>query len=242
MKNTVAAVVPANVPVAPVAPANIPAVPTRSAVKFSRKNDKIMDKALSHTGLPESEWDIVKTDLALQYEKDGLGFDPERGVKESTFVYMKAKCRGIDEFRKEKLGRFVELNSVEALDSDEDCDGKWWEEIPDERTFSRAWEDEDIRFVVKEALNRLYNWLEHHSEDKDSAREQLEVLVRQLTGEKREVLHRDYGRAEDNISLIKTRLISLLNYYCKQVDREDYDGKLKLSPDRVWFLKKYIGF
>ncbi len=56
------------------------------------------------------------------------------------------------------------------------------------------------------------------------------------------MLHRDYGRAEDNISLIKTRLLSLLNYYCKQVDREDYDGKLKLSPDRVWFLQKYIGF
>ena len=189
------------------------------ANEFVNKYKWLIVKACMSVGLQASDHYMVIDDLACKYAKGTLGYDETRGVKESTFVYMKAHNLAYDICCKGKENQPVSLEDNE------------WNAIVDSRPVHSSCA-EDERFIVREALNRL-------AKDCDSRK--VEILVRYvLLGEDRDTLAKEYNERPDNLSLIKTRILPLLQNHVRNVMREDADGRLNTSTKRVRFLKKYL--
>ena len=91
----------------------------------------------------------------------------------------------------------------------------------------------DEKFVVTEALKRLV--AEMH--DKTKA----EILVRfAINAETREDVARAYRVSPDYVSLVKTRYITRLQNFVRDVMKADEAGRLKLSDTDICFLHPYM--
>ena len=165
------------------------------------------------------ERDEVIEEVVIKYATGKWKYDPSTGTKESTYVYMKAYYTA-----KTHLSR----RPPEPNDE--------WDKIDESsrRVFSNT--RNDAQFVFREALNRLAL---------ECGREQLEILVRfVLAEEDRQKLAEEYSRGgkanADRVSVIKNRWLPRLLMHAKCVVKEDEEGTLKLSPNRIAFLKPYI--
>ena len=161
----------------------------------------------------------VIEEVVIKYATGKWKYDPSKGTKESTYVYMKAYYTA-----KTRLSR----RPPEPNDE--------WDKIDESSRREFSYTRNDARFVFREALNRLAL---------ECGREQLEILARfVLAEEDREKLAEEYshgGKANaDRVSVIKNRWLPRLLMHAKSVVREDEEGILKLSPNRIAFLKPYI--
>ena len=188
------------------------------ANEFVNKYKWLIVKACMSVGLQPSDHYIVIDELAYKYANGTLNYDETKGAKESTFVYMKAHnlaydicCKGI--------------SPEVSLEDNE------WNAIAERHPVHSSCA-EDEQFIVREALNRLAKY---------SDSRKVEILVRYvLLGEDRDELAKEYNERPDNLSLIKTRMLPLLQNHVRNVMREDAEGRLKTSPKQVQFLKKYL--
>ena len=173
-------------------------------------------------GCADLERDEVIEKVVMKYATGKWKYDPSKGVKESTYVYMKAYYTA-----KDLLGSRVPESNDE------------WDRIDDSSWREFSYTRNDARFVFREALNRLAL---------ECGREQLEILARYVLAEedRRELArlysHTDEGETvnADRVSVIKNRWLPRLMAHAKQVVLEDEQGVLKLSPNRIGFLKPYL--
>ena len=200
--------------------------------KFIHNNDEVSSfkariTSIGHVasfkaGLPSIDYGVVIDNLAIKYATGKLAFDPTRGVKESTYLYRIAFNEACD-YRRRFYDRSVgwEKDKKETLP----------DPIEDLPKSARL----DTQVVAAEALRRVF------AHERDCNRQTLEITVRYaILGEPREELARVYGRAPDNISLIKTRLLPKLQRHFREVMREDRTGTLKLSTTNLDFLKPFL--
>ncbi len=186
--------------------------------EFVSKYKWLIVKACMSVGLQSCDHYIVIDDLAYKYANGTFNYDETKGVKESTFVYMRAHNLAYD----------ICCKGIRPEVSLEDNE---WNAIAESHPVHLS-HAEDERFIVREALNRL-------AKDCDSRK--VEILVRYvLRDENRDELAKEYNERPDNISLIKMRMLPLLQNHVRNVIREDAEGRLKPSPKRVQFLKKYL--
>lgn len=165
------------------------------------------------------ERDEVIEEVVIKYATGKWKYDPSKGVKESTYVYMKAYYTA-----KTHLSRRPPEPNAE------------WDKIDESSHREFSYTRTDAQFVFREALNRLAL---------ECGREQLEILARfVLAEEDRQKLAEEYSHGEkanaDRVSVIKNRWLPRLLMHAKCVVREDEEGTLKLSPNRIAFLKPYI--
>ena len=99
--------------------------------------------------------------------------------------------------------------------------------------FDDSFETDDARVITREALNRLVQ---------ECGERPVELFARHvLLGEDRQKLALQAGfRNADSISVIKSRLMPKFKAIMELVLQEDYLGKMKISPDRLQFLKPYL--
>lgn len=116
----------------------------------------------------------------------------------------------------------------------QDLDDKGWEQVGDGYESHYATEEKDERLLVKEGVRRLAK------EMKDKTK--LVLLLRYgLNDEDREALAKEYGVANDFVSLVKTRWLHRLQKHVREVLREDEAGELVLGDDsEIAFLKPYM--
>ncbi len=214
---------------------------TRPVIKFVRTESEIeqfldnyrwfMESACTAAGMrprlkteddkvcADIERDEVIEKVVMKYATGKWKYDPSKGVKESTYVYMKAYYAA-----KDLLGSRVPESNDE------------WDRIDDTSWREFSFTGTDAQFVFREALNRLAL---------ECGREQLEILARFVFAEEdRQKLAEEYshgGKANaDRVSVIKNRWLPRLLMHAKSVVREDEEGSLKLSPNRIAFLKPYV--
>ena len=99
--------------------------------------------------------------------------------------------------------------------------------------FDDSFETDDAQVITREALNRLVQ---------ECGERQVELFARHaLLGEDRETLAVQAGfRNADSISVVKSRLMPKFKAIMDLVLQEDYLGKMKISPDRLQFLKPHL--
>ncbi len=171
--------------------------------------------------LRSSDYETVLNNVAMKFAEGRIEFNPARGAKFSTYIYLVAKNCARDEMRWQHTERFQEM---------EDND---WERIADRRDDYGKGEADDKTLVVKEALKRLVK--EMHDKTK------VEMLVRfVINGEERQDLANDFQVDVDYISLVKTRYLPRLQKLMKEVLKEDGEGRLKLTKTDISFLEPYM--
>ena len=186
---------------------------------FLARNAKVILKACADAHLPDADRDGIVYFLADKFACGDWHYDEERHVKESAYVYRAAKNAAKDALhRPAKLG---------VLNGDLD-----WACLAGRRIV-HAHEMEDIRLMVKEALNRLLGQCD---------KRKVEMLVRYaLLGEDRELLAEEFGERPDYLSTVKHNLLPKLQYHLRAVMREDEDGRLTFSSDnRTRYLRHHI--
>ena len=198
---------------------------------FVKKNDDVICfiknykplifKASKDIGLRRCFWDVVLNEMVERFAEGRIKYDPTRGVKESTYIFLIAKSVAQDELRRQHSERF------------EDMDDRDWENLVDERNGFRQMDADDEKVIAIEAIRRLAKQI------RDKVK--LELLVRfVINKESRQELAHEYGMSNDNVSLQKTRYLSRLQQLVREVWREDAEGKLKFSNTDISFLTPYI--
>ena len=169
--------------------------------------------------LPSIDFRCVISNVAIKYATGKIKYDPTRGAKESTHLYRIAYNEACD-YRRKFYDRSVGFEEGEK------------ERIPDTVKFAPTSARLDVHFLVREALNRLA---------RECVQESLEILVRSvILQEKREELAQIYGKQPDYISLVKTRYHQRLQHHFRAALREDRQGVLKPSANRIEFLKPFL--
>ncbi len=190
--------------------------------RFKNAYETLINKACASAGLPACDRDIVLNNMLLKFAKGQLDFDAgkSKGAKYSTFLYGVALNCAKDEIQRRRL---VNIDTTD----------KAWQNLRDERSVRSRMATTDEKFFVTEALKRLV--AEMH--DKTKA----EILVRfAINAENREDVARAYRVSPDFVSLVKTRYITLLQKFVREVMKEDETGRLKLSDTDIRFLRPYI--
>ncbi len=184
--------------------------------------------AATNAGIPirGRDWRVANYNLEVvvqavreKYAEGKLVIDPTRSEEEiKSFVYVAAHNAAIDwYFRRHK--RYVGM-------PDEDAS-----RLSDKR-HSRQSDEEDAQIWVREGLCRLA---------KDCGQKQLEILARfVLAEEDREELAREYGIKPDSVSVIKNRWLPKLRSYTEMAMKEDLNGQMTTSPNRIQFLKPFL--
>ena len=99
--------------------------------------------------------------------------------------------------------------------------------------FDDSFETDDAQVITRETLNRLVQ---------ECGERQVELFARHVfLDEDRQKLAVEAGfRNADSISVVKSRLMPKFKAIMVLVLQEDYLGKMKISPDRLQFLKTYL--
>lgn len=172
----------------------------------------------SRLGIHDAE-DVVQ-EMLLMYCDGKFKFDPARGSY-SSFVYMKAHYCALDMRRKLHVDRH------------QDFEDKDWEQLPDEHNTQRRLDMSDDELIVGEALKRLARDTRDHSK--------IEILVRYvLKKEDREELAKAFGMTADNISVVKNRYLDQLQRFCREVMKDDYEGKLRFSNAEIEDIRQSL--
>ena len=167
-------------------------------------------------------YDDVFQDVCIKAVNEKLHFDETRGVKKSTYLYSVFYNTAADykrklHYQKETLEDHNKEEFVTMAGGSHDV---------------RVSYAKDGRVVMREALNRLVVECEKKT---------IELLVRYvLLGEDREALADEYNMLPNNVSVLKSRWWPRLIGLGKEVAREDVEGTLKVSPNRLDFLKPYL--
>ena len=172
----------------------------------------------SRLGINDAE-DVVQ-EMLLMYSNGQFKFDPARGSY-SSFVYMKAHYCALDMRRKLHMDRH------------QDLEDKDWEQISDEHGAQHGLDKADEELIAGEALKRLARDTRDHSK--------IEILVRYvLKKEDREELAKAFHMTADNISVVKNRYLEPLQRFCREVMKDDYEGKLKLSKAEIEDIRQSL--
>ena len=186
------------------------------------KNYKpVVYRACSDVNLRRCDWDVVLNNVAIKFAEGRVSYDASRGAKPTTYFYQVALNCAKDEIRRQHPERLKEMEE------------KDWNSIDDERDNHAQLNESDKKFVVMEALRRLFM--------KVQDKIKFELLVKYLfNGESREKLASEYNVTVDYVSLQKTRYLPQLQSLVKEVWQEDEEGRLKLTSVDTSFLKPYI--
>ncbi|MBQ7178330.1 MAG: hypothetical protein IJS08_13020 [Victivallales bacterium] len=187
---------------------------------FIEKFSGIIDAACESAGMPAHDRDLVINIIAYKYSLGKIVFSSEYDNKESTYIYRIAYNAAIDEMRGPRR-----QNKVKLDDNMEDNN------LVDMQRGYSSLESEDECFVTREALNRLALRCDKRT---------MVILVRYGLGEKREDLAKEYKERPNYISLVKNHWGKRYDAIRNMVLHEDEEGTLKLSPDRIDFLKPYL--
>ena len=199
-------------------------------IQFEKKYQKLCEAACTRAGMSRTDKKHIDYErkevwrkILMEYATGKWKYDPNRGTKESSYVYMRAYF----------LAKNFLIARLPVADDDD------VEKLPDDAPSKPTVLREDARVVFREALNRLAL---------ECGREQLEILARYVLAEEdRRELARLYSHGDegetvnaDRVSVIKNRWLPRLMAHAKQVVLEDEQGVLKLSPNRISFLKPYL--
>lgn len=177
-------------------------------------------KSCVNSGLGISDAEDVVQEMLIMYNNGQFKFDPARG-RFSSYVYMKAHYCALDMKRK--------MHS----DRQQDMEDRDWEQIPDEHDAQHRLDQSDDELIVAEALKRLVKDTRDHSK--------IEILVRYVLKKgDREELARAFRMTADNISVVKNRYLERLQRFCREVMKDDYEGKLRLSKAEIEDLRKSL--
>lgn len=182
---------------------------------FIEKFSGIINAACEGAGMPEYDCASVISIVAQKFSLGKIVFSAEHGNKESTYIYRIAYNAAIDEMRNTRRHNNVKLDDTM---------------VDTRRGYSRL-ENEDEQFVTREALNRLALKCDQRT---------MVLLVRYGLGESREDLAKEYKERPNYISLVKNHWGRRYDAIRNMVWHEDEEGTLKLSPDRIGFLKPYL--
>ena len=183
-------------------------------------NKDLCNSACYAAGLSRSYCEDVFQEVCIKAANGKLHFDETRGVKQSTYIFYVFRNTAADLRRK--------LHGETSVDPEDVIFGS----LTSASQHSRGYKDEDGQFVMREALNRLVV---------ESDERTVELLVRYaLLDEDREALAEEFQMQPNNVSVLKSRWWPRLVGIGKAVVREDLDGSLKASPNRLDFLKPYL--
>ena len=187
--------------------------------KLTEKYNKIIERACADAGALH-EATFVKSEIMLKIAKGKLVYDPTRGAKESTLLYIVAFRIAREAIRRTHPERFIEMDDTQ------------WEKVGGEDYGRYAFENEDAQLITREALNRFA---------KECDERTIELLVRyMMLKQDREAVASHFGMTPDNVSLIKNRWWSRLVTHAHQALHEDEKGQLVLSPMHVAFLRPLL--
>ena len=178
----------------------------------------------------------VYQEVCIKAMRGELYFDEARGVRKSKYLYRVFRNSAVDYKRKLHYKKEIRINEIRILPNnnrpkDDDENDKFIEmagATPDVYAYPKK----DAQFVMREALNRLVV---------ESDERTVTLLVRYaLLNENREALADEYQMLPNNVCVLKSRWWPRLVGLGKEVMREDLAGKLKVSPNRLGFLKPYL--
>ena len=192
-------------------------------ISFIKEFKPLIFKASKYVGLRRCFWEGVLSEMAERFAEGRIKFDPTRGVKASTYVFLIAECVARDEIRRQHPERFEEM------------DDRAWENLGDERNGYARLDADDEKLIAMEAIRRLTKQI------RDKVK--IELLVRfVINKESRQELAREYGVSNDSVSLQKTRYLPRLQQLVRDVWMEDEEGKLKFSSTDISFLTPYVNW
>ena len=187
-------------------------------VRFDREYRLVVFQACKDAMLRRCDWEAVENMVLEKYAQGRIEYNPTRKAKPTSYYYAIAKNCAIDMLRKQ---RFVELDDKEEA------------EIRDEHDQFAMMEGEDEKGIVEEAFKRLA------VECRD--RQKVQILLRYaVNGEERANIAQEFCVSDDFVSLVKNRWLPRLQKLVREVIREDWDGRLKLSNTDICFLKPYM--
>ncbi len=196
----------------------------REVREFQKKYIGLILKACESVGLPDYDTSAVIQDIMIKFGQNRLGFKEghDSKAKFTSYLFRVAQNQARDILRKKRNQHYVDMEGDEEK----------FESVVGGSEDKYAYEQEDGRVLIREALRRLM---------KDCSQRTLEILARNVISEEQtDALAEEYEMGRNNVSVIKTRWLPLLEAYLKQVNDEDMAGELKMSSEQVDFLKKFV--
>ena len=84
--------------------------------QFLNENRQVIYSACRSKGLRRSDWEIVENSMAIKFAQGKIQYNPERGVKRTTYIYAIARNTAIDLFKKQ-LVVFEEEDDITSVES-----------------------------------------------------------------------------------------------------------------------------
>ena len=206
---------------------NNTAVTSQTAItpeEMERRYGKLIMQAARSKGLEDNLCLDVKQEVMVDFFcRHPERYNPERASL-STFLWMASCCKALDLKRKNHEERMATMEDREL-------------EVVSDATHavgaSCEYTSEDAMLVLGETLRRMYRVNKNERQLQIFAMYVLKKVDRDEVAEY-------FGESPDYVSLVKTRLYPKFLDILADVEREDYEGHLKLSDKSLAFLNPIL--
>ena len=197
-----------------------------TAEEMDRDYGHIMLKAARSVGLEYNLCLDVKQEVMFDFYTRRPGrFNPARASL-SSFLWIAARSKALDFKRKMHDGRLSIVEDTELLSV---CDA-----IHCKNTTVMVG-CEEAKMILCEALRRLYCGV--------VSEKQIRIFAMYVVAKmERETVAALTGERGDYVSLVKNRLYGKFLAHLEDIEREDLEGRLKLSAKSIAFLKPILPF